>query len=97
MTSKSPLHVPFAQLPSEARVLFFIYASAALVGYVSQPPTLADLTTELEVAWNENRLSQHDLSETSHMTSLLEHHFLASGTAQAKCRVKASSGMEDTK
>jgi len=72
-------HVPFAQLPVEARALFFIYASAALARYRSQPPTTR-VAPELEVAWNINQLSQSDLSDPNRMTHLLEQHFAPTGS-----------------
>ncbi len=75
MQNKTSSHVPFAQLPVEARALFFIYASAALARYRSQPPTTRELAPELEVAWNSNQLRQSDLSDPNRMTHLLEQHF----------------------
>jgi len=74
---KTSLHVPFAELPIEARVLFAIYASAALVRFRSQIPTLGNLAAGLERIWNANRLTLVDLSDPYRMTALLESHFAA--------------------
>ena len=41
-------HQPFAELPLEARALFFIYASAALARYQSHASTTRELFPELE-------------------------------------------------
>ena len=74
---KTSLHVPFAELPIEARVLFAIYASAALVRFRSQIPTLGNLAAGLERIWNANRLTLVDLSDPYRMTALLESHVAA--------------------
>ena len=74
---KTSLHVPFTQLPVEARVLFSIFASAALARYRSQIPTSGDMAAGLERIWNENRLTLPDLSDPYRMTALLESHSVA--------------------
>jgi hypothetical protein len=71
------LHVPFAQLPIEARVLFAIYASAALVRFRLQIPTSGNLAAGLETIWNANELILRDLSDPYRMTALLESQFSA--------------------
>jgi hypothetical protein len=68
----------FAQLPSEARAMFFIYASAALARYQSHPPTRSELAQELEIVWDTHRLTRQDLSDPRRMTRLLEQHFASS-------------------
>src|SRR5277367_6042507 len=94
----SPL--PFEQLPIQARTLFFIYASAALARYESQPPTPRELAMELETVWNTNRLCRSDLSDPSRWTHLLEQHFAPSEPRTAdqpamkrksRCRTKGPS------
>jgi hypothetical protein len=72
MKDITSLHVQFAQLPVEARVLFSIFASAALARYRSQIPTSGDLAAGLESVWNANRLTLPDLSDPYRMTALLE-------------------------
>jgi len=67
-------HQPFAELPLEARALFFIYASAALARYQSHAPTTRELFPELEIIWNINRLRQRDLTDPFQMTRFLAQH-----------------------
>lgn len=88
-------HMSFAQLPVEARTLFFIYASAVLARFGSQPPTRRGLAADIETVWNTNRLSKCDLSDPDRMTRLLEQHFAPSvfNTAEKhanRCRAKES-------
>lgn len=77
MKNISTFHVPFAHLPAEARVLFLIYASAALARYCSQPPGKSTLTAELDAVWNANRLTLDNLSDPHRMTAVLKEHFAA--------------------
>jgi hypothetical protein len=69
------LHIPFAELPTEARALFSIYASAALARYGVQPPKQSELFPALEIIWNWNVLRQEDLADPFRMTELLIEHF----------------------
>jgi len=72
----SPIsHVPFAELPVEARALFSINALAAAVRYGAQPLQQSELTPVLEAIWNGNRLGVKDLSNPFRMTALLEKEF----------------------
>jgi hypothetical protein len=66
------LHVPFAQLPLEARVLFAIYASAAATRFGITPPELSTLLLEVEEVWNANRLTRLELSDPVRITALLK-------------------------
>ena len=77
MKNASISHVPFAQLPIEARVLISIYASAALARYCSTPPAMSTLVAELDAVWTANNLTLRDLSDPYRMTALLESHFAA--------------------
>ena len=72
MSSISLSHVPFAELPVEARALFFIHALAAVARHGVQPPERSELTPVLETIWNGNRLSLKDLSDPFRMTALLK-------------------------
>jgi hypothetical protein len=81
MEDSYSLHMPFAQLPVEARALFFISASAALARYRSQPPTPSELEADLEAVWNTNRLSKGDLSDPNRLVRLLEEYFTPSASA----------------
>ena len=64
--------VPFAELPSEARALLFIFAMGAAARYVAQPPKRSELTPLLETIWNRNRLCLNDFADPFRMTALLE-------------------------
>ena len=66
------VHIPFAELPVEARALFFINALAAVARYGTRPPKQSELTPVLETVWNENQLSLKDLSDPFRMTTLLK-------------------------
>jgi hypothetical protein len=72
MNTISPPHVPFAELPSQARALLSIYANAALAGYMAKPPKQSELIPILEVVWDQNRLHPRDLSDPFRMTALLK-------------------------
>ena len=72
MTNLLLSHVPFAELPSEARTLLFIFAQAAAARYVAQPLKQSQLIPLLETIWNRNRLCLSDLANPFQMTALLE-------------------------
>ena len=72
MNTHSLSHVPFAELPVEARSLFFINALAAVARYGARPPKQSELTLVLETIWNRNRLGVKDLSDPFRMTTLLK-------------------------
>jgi hypothetical protein len=65
-------HVPFAELPVEARALFLINALAAVARYGAQPPEQSELTPVLKTIWNGNQLRLKDLSDPFRMTTLLK-------------------------
>jgi hypothetical protein len=72
MNTISLSHIPFAELPVEARALFSIIALAAVARNGAQPPEQSELTPLLETIWNGNRLSLKDLSDPFRMTALLK-------------------------
>jgi hypothetical protein len=72
MNTISPSHVPFAELPSQARALFFINALATMACYGAQPPSQSELTPVLETIWDGNHLRPQDLSDPFRMTALLK-------------------------
>jgi hypothetical protein len=82
-------HQPFAELPLEARALFFFYASAALARYQSHAPT-HELLPELEAIWNINQLSQRDLTDPFQLTRFLEQHFTLSASKAGTTLAKSS-------
>ncbi len=72
MTISSLSHVPFAELPVEARALFFIIALPAVARFGVKPPKQSELNPLLETIWNGNRLCLKDLSDPFRMSALLE-------------------------
>jgi hypothetical protein len=72
MISLSSSHLPYAELPVEARALIFINALSAVARYGSQRPEQSELTRMLETIWNRNRLRLKDLSDPFRMTALLK-------------------------
>jgi hypothetical protein len=81
MITISMFHIPYSELPSQARALLFINALAAGARFGVQPPSQSELTPVLETIWNGNRLCLRDLSDPFRMTALLktELAFLSSG------------------
>ena len=65
-------HKPFAELPVEARALFFINALPAVARFGVKPPKHSELAPVLETIWNGNRLCPRDLSDPFRMTASLE-------------------------
>jgi hypothetical protein len=72
MTSKSLSHVPFAEFPVEARVLFFIIALPDAARFGVKPPKQPELNPVLETIWNRNRLFLKNLSDPFRMTAVPE-------------------------
>jgi hypothetical protein len=72
MTTSPISHVPFADLPVEARALLSIIAQAAGAHFGSHPSERSALTPLLETIWNRNRLHLKDLSDPFRMTTLLK-------------------------
>ena len=79
MKTTSITHVPFAQLPVEARFLFFIYSLGAMGHYHSYPPTPSEIGDHLALIWEEEELTASDLSDPHRMRSLLKKHFVCYG------------------
>jgi len=75
MINKSSSQVPFAELPSQARALLFIFALGAAAHYVGHPPKQSELNPILESIWNRNRLCLDDLADPFQMTALLKAEF----------------------
>jgi hypothetical protein len=72
MQNLSSSHVPFAELPIQARILFFLNAVAVLARYGLPRPKQSELAPWLEMIWNSNRLLTDDLSDPHSMTALLK-------------------------
>jgi hypothetical protein len=73
-TSTSP-RIPFAELPSEARALFYIFASGAAAKFLGRSPAKSALVAMLSHVWDEERLTKSDLADPFRMTRLLEQYF----------------------
>ena len=71
MITSPTSHVPFAELPVEARALFSIIAMASLVRFGAPRPDRSEMNLVLETIWNANRLRLKDLSDPFRMTTLL--------------------------
>jgi hypothetical protein len=80
MNNLSHSHTPFFELPTESRVLFFIFALAASARFGAHPPTPAELAPQLEAIWNGHKLCDEDLSDPDRLTALLKE-ILAPATA----------------
>ena len=72
MITPSTSLVPFAELPSEARALLFIFAMGAAARYGTQSPKPPEMTPILESIWNRRRLCLSDLADPFRMTALLK-------------------------
>ncbi len=72
MNTTSLSHVPFAELPVEARAMFFIIATGASARFGAQRPNQSEMYPMLETIWNGNRLCLKDLSDPFRMTDLLK-------------------------
>jgi hypothetical protein len=72
MPTSRTSHVPFAELPVEARALLFIIAQAAAPHFLAQPPERSVLTPTLEIIWDRNLLCLNDFADPFHMTALLK-------------------------
>jgi hypothetical protein len=64
-------HMPFAQLPIEAKVLFSIQSMSAWEYYCNWPHTPDEIRCDLERIWNAEELSQEDLRDWPRMSALL--------------------------
>jgi hypothetical protein len=63
---------PFADLPVQARALFFIYASAAMARLGVQRPTPTELDSQLETIWDRHRLRCKDLADPQRLTAIVK-------------------------
>ena len=54
------VYIPFAMLPIEARVLFFMLSLAELADHRPLPPSPAEIHAYLERVWDEEMLTQAD-------------------------------------
>jgi hypothetical protein len=60
MNNNTCLHVPFAQLPLEARVLFSIILATI---YGPEPPAAAKVLADVEMIWDSENLTLDDFNK----------------------------------
>jgi hypothetical protein len=81
MNTTSLSHVQFAELPVEARAMFFLIAMGASARFGAPRPNQSEMDPVLETIWNRNRLLLRDLSDPFRMTALLKTELAAFSSA----------------
>ncbi len=81
------IHVPFQQLPLEAKILLFITAMAEMANYRSWPPTPAEIRGDLEELWNREKLTEADFRNMPRLSTLLDQ-VLAKYAVKKRCRAR---------
>lgn len=76
--SNHRIHIPYCELPAEARALFTIFGLAAASRFVVRPPHRAKLDAMLATVWNAERLTRNDLRDPDRLTHLIEDYLAAS-------------------
>lgn len=69
MNSTSSSHVPFAQLSSEARVLFFLLTMTI---YGPERPAVQKVVADLEMIWNTEQLALDDFRNPVRMSEVFD-------------------------
>jgi hypothetical protein len=87
METSSNSQLPFAELPIEAKVLFYIESMPCLEYHLNWPHTAAEIYRDLERIWNAEKLTQEDLRDWRRMSTLLE-------TELSKCIPQERSRIE---
>jgi hypothetical protein len=77
------MHIPYGELPVEARMLFYIFALGTSPNHLHNRPTFRGFSKDLAEVWDEHRVVTSDLSDPSRMTSLLRRHFRTSAADSA--------------
>ena len=72
MSIKNIAHVPFAQLPFEHRVLFYLLSFSAFEYHCRSPRTSPEIQAELARVWDSEQLSPEDLEDSIRMFELLQ-------------------------
>ncbi len=80
-------HIPFQQLPLEAKVLLFITAMAQMGHYRSWPPTPAEVRGDLEELWNREKLTEADFQDMPHLSELVNQ-CMAKYAVKKRCRTR---------
>ena len=69
MNNDSSSHLPFAQLPPEARVLFYILFQTM---YGPERPPIAQVRADLETIWNSEALTMDVFEKDDVLTALFD-------------------------
>jgi hypothetical protein len=85
MEQNKNLHVPFKQLPLDAKGLLFIIAMAEMADYRSWPPTPAEIGGDLEQLWDREKLTEADFRDI-HRLSALVNQCMAKYAVKKRCR-----------
>lgn len=80
-------HMPFAELPIEAKVLFYIQSMSAREYHCNWPRTAAQVYRDLERVWDAEQLTLRDLRDWPRMSKLLQ-------TQLSKCILEERSRIE---
>ena len=72
MPIKNNAPLPFAQLPFEHRVLFYLLSLSAFEYHCRSPHTSAEVQADLARVWDSEQLSQEDLNDSTRMSELLQ-------------------------
>ena len=72
MSTDTNIHLPFAQLPIEARVSFYFQSLSAFEYHCCWPHTSAEIHSDLERIWDAEQLTDKDLKDWVRMSELLE-------------------------
>jgi ribonucleotide reductase beta subunit family protein with ferritin-like domain len=65
-------HLPFAELPIDAKVMFYIQSMSAMEYHCNQPQTAAEIYHDLERIWNAEKLPLEDLRDWQRLSKLLK-------------------------
>jgi|ERR1035437_1133421 hypothetical protein len=72
MPIKNNAPLPFAQLPFEHRVLFYLLSLSAFEYHCRSPHTSAEIQADLARVWDSEQLSPEDLKDSRRMSELLQ-------------------------
>lgn len=72
------IHIPYCELPAEARALFTIFGLAASARFAARPPHRAKLDAMLTMVWDAERLTLNDLRDPDRLTHLIEEYLAPS-------------------
>jgi hypothetical protein len=79
-------HTLFAQLPIEARVLFYIQSMSAWEYHCRSPHTAVEVNADLESIWNAQELTLDDQRDWDRMSELLRTLLPTVALPERRCR-----------